>query len=417
MSTYLIVFTCSFPYGASETWKVNDIRELGKVYDEVVVIPLIRGSGENSDEKLGSNVSFEPPLLNNKLDTMAVFTLFDIVWRKHREVFKEVKRATSGSHKVEKLIMSLKSLLRSASIIRTLSRKDFLSKSSHTDLFFYWGTGSAEILPWLKESFRQTIVCFHNVDLYPERVPFGYFPFRRLYMKEASRLYTVSEDGKKRLVNDNADVHITDKTFVRRLGARRIPRARHSEKAGISLLSLSYASRVKRIDLIVRALGDIDIPVEWTHIGGGEELNAIVSMASEYLDGKENIQYRFTGTLTSKEIDRLISSKPFDLFINVSDFEGLPVSIMEALIAGIPVLARDVGGIGEIVDMSVGYILPANSGPRLIKDKIKEFWSLDQVEKRCLSERAYVRGTEMCLAETLVPEFAMEIRKAKRDML
>ena len=33
------------------------------------------------------------------------------------------------------------------------------------------------------------------------------------------------------------------------------------------------------------------------------------------------------------------------IFINMSDSEGVPVSIMEALSIGIPVIARAVGGI------------------------------------------------------------------------
>ena len=46
-----------------------------------------------------------------------------------------------------------------------------------------------------------------------------------------------------------------------------------------------------------------------------------------------------------------------DLFINLSDSEGIPVSIMEALSAGIPVLATNVGGTGECVGQENGFLV------------------------------------------------------------
>ncbi|NCO54621.1 MAG: glycosyltransferase, partial [Bacteroidetes bacterium] len=46
-----------------------------------------------------------------------------------------------------------------------------------------------------------------------------------------------------------------------------------------------------------------------------------------------------------------------DLFINVSESEGIPVSIMEALSAGIPVIATNVGGTNEIVNNDVGFLI------------------------------------------------------------
>ena len=48
----------------------------------------------------------------------------------------------------------------------------------------------------------------------------------------------------------------------------------------------------------------------------------------------------------------------FDLFVNMSLSEGIPVSIMEAISFGIPIIATNVGGNAEIVNDETGVLIP-----------------------------------------------------------
>ena len=54
--------------------------------------------------------------------------------------------------------------------------------------------------------------------------------------------------------------------------------------------------------------------------------------------------------------------KFLSLFINLSETEGIPVSIMEAISFNIPVLATNTGGVNEIVgeSFSTGILIPVN---------------------------------------------------------
>jgi glycosyltransferase involved in cell wall biosynthesis len=48
----------------------------------------------------------------------------------------------------------------------------------------------------------------------------------------------------------------------------------------------------------------------------------------------------------------------FDIFVLLSKWEGLPITIIEAMLAGKPVVASDVGGVSELVsDGGNGYLL------------------------------------------------------------
>ncbi len=55
-----------------------------------------------------------------------------------------------------------------------------------------------------------------------------------------------------------------------------------------------------------------------------------------------------------------------DVFVLASAYEGLPVSIMEAMAAGLPVVATAVGGVPEaVVDGETGVLVPPRDADRL----------------------------------------------------
>jgi glycosyltransferase involved in cell wall biosynthesis len=61
-----------------------------------------------------------------------------------------------------------------------------------------------------------------------------------------------------------------------------------------------------------------------------------------------------------------------DLYINTSLHEGLPMSVLEAMAHGLPVVVPDIGGMGEIITNGVeGYIIN-NRDPKLFAEKCLE---------------------------------------------
>jgi glycosyltransferase involved in cell wall biosynthesis len=60
------------------------------------------------------------------------------------------------------------------------------------------------------------------------------------------------------------------------------------------------------------------------------------------------------------------------LFVLASKWEGLPRSIIEAMRAGLPIVASDVGGVHELVEDSVtGYLVPSGD-VTLLRQRLQE---------------------------------------------
>jgi glycosyltransferase involved in cell wall biosynthesis len=77
---------------------------------------------------------------------------------------------------------------------------------------------------------------------------------------------------------------------------------------------------------------------------------------------------------------RYYSINTVDLFINVSSSEGVPVSIMEAMSFGIPVIATAVGGTPEIVSEKTGWLIEPGISRQELAAKISAIAGRDDLE-------------------------------------
>ncbi len=75
-----------------------------------------------------------------------------------------------------------------------------------------------------------------------------------------------------------------------------------------------------------------------------------------------------------RDVDRIMPSA--DLFVLPSVSEGLPITILEALASGLPVVTTDAGGISEVMDENVGLMVKpsepgelANAMDKILGDK------------------------------------------------
>lgn len=120
------------------------------------------------------------------------------------------------------------------------------------------------------------------------------------------------------------------------------------------ILFLGRVNKKKGIDDLLVAIKSVSnlIPDITATIAGDGDIKSYLEMAS--LNGIEN-RVIFLGWVDRKACDNLLLTHK--VFVLPSYYEGMPMSILEAMSAGIPVISTNVGGVPEVIDSGVSGIL------------------------------------------------------------
>lgn len=166
-----------------------------------------------------------------------------------------------------------------------------------------------------------------------------------------------------------------------------------NEKWGLNendyILSVSRLVKHKGIHYLIKAYDEI---CKQTNNGEKDKLPKLViagdsSFTDDYVKyikelAKNNPKIIFTGNATGKTLSELYSNAY--MFIHPSEYEGLSITLLEALAYGCPVLASDIPENKEVIDNGIGYefentntsdlktkLLDLISNPELINEKRK----------------------------------------------
>lgn len=223
----------------------------------------------------------------------------------------------------------------------------------------YWRGGSTLALARLAASFPQTaaVTRVHGHELYEDRWKPPFQPWVGVY-NALTLVVPISRHGLDHLLAAGV---APERVWLSRLGTEAAPAARASEDGCIRVVSCSAMVPLKRVPLMARALCEAArrhpaLRLRWTHFGGGADMAEVRAILR---GGPESLLADLPGQVDNAVVLRHYAEQPVDLFMLLSESEGLPVAIQEACAAGIPVLATDVGGVSEIVGADNGLLLPA----------------------------------------------------------
>lgn len=160
--------------------------------------------------------------------------------------------------------------------------------------------------------------------------------------------------------------------------------------------------RQKRVDVLLRS-----IPLVWRArpdtqfavVGTGPCESALRALADDLGLARDP---RFLFAPFTAPSQRYLES--LALFVLNSDWEALPISVLEAMACGVPPVVTDVGGLREVIDETVGQLLPARN-PDALAEAIVDL--LGNETKRLAMAAAVVRRhTERFTVERMVSETA-----------
>ena len=379
MPSDLALFTSSFPFGNSETFLENEITYLAKGFETVFVFPLdCKGRKRNLPKNVEVICFKQIPSRKKKIEILSK-NLFSILSILNEEVF--LNRGFKNP-----VLMQLDYIVKYYYLAEQL-RDVVIDKQLQNSVFYsYWFEQWASVLSIAKEKgiINKFISRAHGFDVYRERHKTGQIPFRRMQIKQINRVFCVSKAGRDYLKKIYPGY--SDKIVLSYLGTTDYGVSGINPTKEYRLLSISNIYPVKRVSLIVELLLNMDIKLSWTHFGDGELMGEIREKIKA-LPG--NIQVELKGRVPNRSMLEKIKKGDFDLFINVSESEGLPVSIMEAIGFGIPVIATDVGGTSEIVNKQTGVLIDGAFNPTKEAETLARFL---KNKARNIEFRQEVRG-------------------------
>lgn len=422
----LLFLTDRFPYGKGEAFIENEIEYIAHAFDKVYIMPVGLTVNVKEQRGLPVNITVLPPantrdLYENgrpsKLQRV-VWGLKNMVWWSIKTLFSsDFREEIRGLKKQAKLnVATFKAVIRTiAPVLRNevhfkkeLSKIN-LSGEDEIYIYSYWVNGLIlkmdGILGSLYEKsnavtksggIKLVFSRAHRHDLYDDARECGYIPLKDKVIDGIDRLYLISEDGIEYITEKNEkNKHkyrlsfLGTKDYLEGEGKQEyIERAEGEDKGRaeekvLKIVSCSFVIPVKRIERIIESLSLVEgISIEWTHFGGGQDLEKMKKYGEEKLSCKNNIEYNFAGYINNVDLMKYYKNNRVDLFLNVSENEGIPVSIMEAMSFGIPIIATAVGGTKEaIAPGENGYLLDRDFDNNTLAKLIVEYGEKTREDK------------------------------------
>lgn len=367
MNKNLILITHAFPYDPpSEQFVQNELKYLSKEFDKVYIIAVSRSSNNTETQNISyDNVHIYRLYRRNKVYeifnsilTRAIFNknlYFDIInLFKYNLLFNKEALKQLLIYHTNAYLISKK--------IEFLIYKNNFNKNDKVVLYSYWLSELAYSCSLIKEKLikkgytnvKAVSRAHGSYDVFVSEKMKNLKPCINYQNKKLDSIYSISKSGYKYLKEIGFKNNILK---ISHLGVEGPICEGDHNRDNFEIVSCSNIIETKRVDKIVMALMRLNnLQVRWTHFGDGPLFEQVKSLCNMHLS--DNINWKLRGRTGNKDILEHYKNSQPNLFINVSLIEGIPVSIMEAMSFGTPIIATDVGGTKEaVINNFNGYLL------------------------------------------------------------
>ena len=152
-----------------------------------------------------------------------------------------------------------------------------------------------------------------------------------------------------------------------------------------TLLSVGRLEPMKNHEALIPVIRSLrnKYPFEW-HIAGSGSREAALRQAISGNDLEDTV--KLLGF--RPDVHTLYSQS--HAFLMPSLWEGMPIALLEAGLAGLPVAVTPVGSIPSLIDPTTGYIGPVKDFPHFLTEMLENY-PLAREKGRCLRERIFER--------------------------
>ncbi len=399
---HLVLLTDNYPNTIGEFFLDDEINIIASKFEKITV--LCASEKNNSQRPIPQNIQvieFTKIRFIERVLLRFKGLFFRPLWNELLFLKKSYNLRTNFL--IFKILME--DFVRSSIVMKALYLHQLTDPSKHI-LYSYWHDYKALAIARIrKKTDCHAIARCHRWDVYFYANNPPYLPYRKYLLNELSLSCSISEDGinyMRQLHNFNRK----DKLVLSRLGKinKENPLSIISNLDVITICSCSTLTSVKRVELIIDFVKSLSVHVKikWVHFGDGILKEKLLKLAEVSLI---NIDYNFMGIVPNDDILNFYNVNFVDLFINFSESEGIPVSIMEAQSAGIPVLATNVGGTSEIVNDENGFLVEKDFNQEEVVSIIQHYLSSNKVVKQQKRNASYENWKQQYNAETNYNEF------------
>lgn len=364
---HLILIVSTYPYLLGEPYLENELKQIAPHFEDIHLLQTEIGADDTEKPMF-----FMPPHARiqhskfciSKSERLLGFRhVFNpLFWKEVYSIKKDLKLSLTA-YKFKTILSYLIRAKKWAEVIDKYIQSAGID-ANKTAIYTYWQTESTLGALELKAKYPnlKVISRTHGWDIYSERSPENYLPFRAYMLPKADHTLTVSQKGVTYLANKYARLNFKHSCLY--LGTETLKTQDDTvapESNTLYIVSLSRIVNVKRLERLVHALAQVDksINIVWQHLGGGEGQTKLEAIASEGLKNASNVRYSISGELAHEEIKHRLINTYYSVLVSTSESEGLPVSMMEAASCYIPLIGTDVGGVSEIIiDNKSGYLIP-----------------------------------------------------------
>ncbi|WP_195984037.1 glycosyltransferase [Clostridium sp. D33t1_170424_F3] len=415
MKNSLVLLTKTYPFDKGEEFIEDEVPVLAKAFSHIYLIATSTASAPVQTRKTPDNVTVLhicAAAVKRRLLSAALpyFPFTDFRGYADKNEQKAIHGALKKRAYLAYFTAKAEAVYREA---KTLLNGCDLDACDGVTFYSYWFYDIALAAIRLRDECpnkcKKAVSRAHRYDLYADRNALNYLPLRPYLLQQIDKVYPCSEDGRRYLQNLYPEYRSKIETAY--LGTRDFGAAPAPAGQPLRIASCCHISPVKRVEMLAQSLAllkNSGLPLQWTHFGGGDGLDALKTYASEHLFFMD---VTFAGSVKNTELMAYYQTQPVDLFINTSSSEGLPVSIMEACSFGIPSIATNVGGTSEIIRQDeTGYLLDCDFSPKELADRILSFSRTPKAEQDVMRQNCRRIWQENFCGETNFTHFAAKIQ-------